>query len=322
MRVRQVARMLTGLSARLGWRGAATALLMCCAASAQAHGAGGDDLPGWDLAQWLVALMLLSLTLYARGFARLLRRSRQGRAGLWRQVGWFAAGWLTLVIALMSPLDGMGDALFSAHMVQHELLMIVAAPCMVLSRPLVVWTWALPARWRRAVGGGVHAPTVRAPWKVLTSPLFAFVAHALVLWGWHLPPLFQAALRHEGIHVAQHASFFLTALMFWWTVLRRQTRADARTARTPGTGVALASLFATMLHTGVLGALLTFSTRPWYPFYGDATAPWGLSALGDQQLGGLIMWIPGGASYLLASVVLCWRWFAEQPSPAPHRPPA
>jgi putative membrane protein len=131
--------------------------------------------------------------------------------------------------------------------------------------------------------------------------LAAWALHALALWLWHVPAFFEAALHNEGIHALQHASFLGTALLFWWAVIG----AHANTAR--GTGAALAYLFTTMMHTSALGALLTLAPTPWYPDYVTTSMRFGLDPVGDQQLGGLVMWVPGGAAYLWAALAIAWR---------------
>jgi putative membrane protein len=257
----------------------------------------------------VLACLALSLLLYAVGARRLWPRMTHARARFVRQAACFGVGWLVLVLALASPLDGAGSLAFSAHMVQHELLMIVAAPLMVVGRPLGVWVWALPPAWRGRVGTVTHASAIALFWGLVTRPLSAWMLHFAALWIWHAPGLFQAALRNNGIHALQHASFLFSALLFWWAVLGKQ--AGAR-------GHAVVSLFSTMMHTGALGALFTFSEKAWYPVYGDsAWHTFGLTQLEDQQLGGLIMWIPGGLAYVIAGLALVKGWLSQRPAGAP-----
>jgi putative membrane protein len=245
----------------------------------------------WNLEPWLVGLLLACAVLYALGLRRLWSRAGRGRGIALREALAFAAGWLVLVTALVSPVDTLGGALFSLHMVQHELLMVVAAPLLALSRPLEAWTWALEPEWRRTLAAAARVRILRRGWHAATEPAGAWCLHAAALWIWHVPALFEAALADEALHVVQHASFFVSALFFWWSVL-------ARGAARSG-GAAMASLFTTMLHTAALGALLTFAPTPWYAHYSQ-TAAFGLSALEDLQLGGLVLGVPGGLAYLAA----------------------
>lgn len=255
----------------------------------------------WSFEPWVIICLLLSIAWYAAGIDRLRGKASNSRNALIRQAVFFLLGWLTLVIALVSPIDALGVQLFSAHMVQHELMMIVAAPLLVMSRPFGVWMWALPEHWRGSVVNTVHWPGIAAPWKFLTHSLVAWIVHAQALWVWHVPAFFNAALVDNTIHSWQHASFLVSALFFWWTVFR-----DGATKS--GCGTAMLYLFTTMMHTGALGALLTFSAMPWYFGYFETTAALGWDPLVDQQLGGLIMWIPGGAVYIAVALMLGAKW--------------
>jgi putative membrane protein len=221
----------------------------------------------------LTALLLgAAFLLYGAGLARLWRKGGLGRGIHYAQVACFVAGWLVVGVALLSNLHHYAERLLWAHMVQHELLMVVAAPLLVLGRPLEAWRWVLP---------------LRLP-KLLGDPAFAWGLHALGIWLWHVPFLFEAAVRDPWLHLLQHTSFFLPAAIFWWTVLAPGARQLA----------AVAALFTTMLHTGALGALMTFSSASWYAGY----------ALEDQQLAGLVMWVPAGIAYPLAALFLVSRW--------------
>lgn len=275
------------------------ALLGC--GGAMAHvGERAGPASSWSFDPWVVAGLGIAAALYALGTARLWRAAGRGRGVRRAQVACFAAGWAVLVLALVSPLDALGNRLFAAHMVQHELLMVVAAPLLVLGRPLGAWAWALAPAWRRRLGRAFRASLFRRPWRAISAPLAAWSLHAAALWLWHAPPLFGAALRDDTLHAWQHASFLATALLFWWSVLGAATRAAH--------GRALASLFATLLHSGALGALLTLSPRVWYAGYVDSAAALGIDPLHDQQLGGLLMWVPGGLAYLAAALAVAAHW--------------
>lgn len=280
---------------------AVAAVAAALPASAIAHAPAGWPETGaqaapWSLEPWVAVPLLWSALLYGMGFVALWRASRLGRNLRLAQAIAFACGWLQLVVALLSPIDALAERLFWVHMVQHEILMLAAAPLLVLGRPLPVFLWALPAPLRRRVARPATR-WLRRPWRALSSPACAFSVQAAVLWGWHAPAAFSAGLRNADIHTLQHASFLFAATLFWWSLLaaRRDRRRDA---------LAALWLFATMLHTGLLGALLTFAPTVWYAPY-LATAPaHGFAPLADQQLGGLIMWVPGGMAYLAAGL---WR---------------
>lgn len=255
----------------------------------------------WGLEPGTLVPLALSALLYGRGVWRMWRQAGAGRGIRPGEVACFAGGWLALFVALVSPLHPWGNVLFAAHMTQHELLMLVAAPLLVLGKPLVAFLKALPAGWARAASRWTKAPAWERAWQAITHALVAWVIHLVVLWVWHLPALFQATLEDEIVHALQHLSFLLSALLFWWAIL--QGRAKAL-----GYGVAVLYLFTTALHSGLLGALITLATSVWYPAYLETTAPWGLTPLEDQQLGGLIMWVPACLTYVVAGLVLFAGW--------------
>jgi putative membrane protein len=196
-------------------------------------------------------------------------------------------------------------------MAQHEILMLVAAPLLVLSRPLVPMLWALPIAWRRGLGGWSKTPGVQHVWRMITQPLTAWWVHAAALWLWHAPNLFQATLGSAWIHSLQHLSFFGSALLFWWSLFYAHGRASY--------GASFLYVFTTAVHTSILGALLTFAKTTWYPAYASTTSAWSLTPLEDQQLGGLIMWIPAGVVYLIAALALFGMWLRESDALAVRR---
>jgi len=154
---------------------------------------------------------------------------------------------------------------------------------------------------RTALGGSWKAP-LSATWKRLTEPVTATVIQAVAMWGWHAPVLFDRALESSGWHIAQHASFFLSALLFWWAMLHPRGRGS-------GYGVSAACLFATSLIGGALGALMSLSSSPWYADYAAmGMTGIGLDPVDDQRLAGLIMWIPGGMVHGAAALVLFYKW--------------
>jgi putative membrane protein len=287
-----------------------------------AHGAAAERGPAnwselvraWEVEPLVLVLLAASAWGYRRGTRRLRLEVSPGR-GLQRwEIACYWAGWWTLAVALASPLHPWGQVLFSAHMTQHELLMLVAAPLLVLGRPVVAFLFALPRSDAREWSRLARGPRFQRIWRVLTVPLVAWIVHAVALWSWHVPALFQAALRSEGVHHLQHASFFGSALLFWWALLHR--RASAANA-----GAALLYLFTTMLHSGLLGAALTFADRIIYPAYGDAALAWTLTPREDQQLGGLIMWIPAGLVYVIAALSLLAGWLRHAHGAIPPETP-
>ena len=251
------------------------------------------------------AAVVLALTAfaYARGHRR-LARGTGAKAKRRRQARLFWAGWAAIAVAVGPPLESWSAFSFAAHMAQHELMMLVAAPLLAKAMPLGVFVWGLPNRLSTLVVPFIQAGGVRATARWLCTPVVAWTVHALVLWGWHVPPAFEASLASEAMHWLQHATFFLSALMFWRSVFGRGRAGDRR-------GAAVLSLLTTAIHSTALGTLLTFSERIWYPTYAAAQNEWGLSAIEDQQLGGLIMCVPGGAVFILVALALVAAWLRE-----------
>jgi len=247
----------------------------------------------------VIPLLLVAFLFFAGAFAR---RGRPGWS--WKQVMAFAAGWLTLVFALVSPIHKLGSLLFSIHMTQHEMLMIVAAPLLVLSRPLVWFMWALPKRWRELSGRLTKQRRVAALWSVMTLPLIVWLLHGSTLWAWHVPYLYDASVEHDWVHALQHTTFLVTALLFWWTLIH-----GCHGRLSYGSGVLY--VFTTAIHTSILGALMTFARTLWYPIYDGRTAAFHLTAIEDQQLGGLIMWIPAGVVFIILGLWLMAAWLRE-----------
>ncbi|HEX2253990.1 MAG TPA: cytochrome c oxidase assembly protein [Thermoanaerobaculia bacterium] len=256
----------------------------------------------WDLLA-LAGAAALALV-YAVGLHRLWQRAGYGVGVPHWAAGAAAAGWLALVAALGPPLAGLSDLLFAAHMGQHELLMLVAAPLVVLSQPLVVIVGALPRGARRALAAVVRRRRVRRAWRLLTAPVGALVLQAVVLWGWHLPWAFEAALANDALHAVQHLSFFAVAALFWWSLVH------GRFGRM-GYGAGVLVVFATALHSGLLGALLTFAPSPWYPTHAARASAREVAPLADQQLAGLLMWIPSGFLLAVAGLALFAAWLGE-----------
>jgi len=271
-----------------------------------AHAVAAVTWRTWSFEPGIVLSLAALAAIYTIGVWRLWRNAGVG-VGISRgQAAAFACGWLALVIALVSPLDALSDALFSAHMVQHELLIVVAAPLIVLGAPAIALMWLLTAPQRKSFFDSVRRPAVVAAWTAVTAPATAWLLHAVALWVWHLPELYEAALASDSVHAAQHISFFGTAALFWWGI------AHGRYGRL-GYGAAVLYVFATALHSGVLGALLTLSQTPWYSAYVPVAGgrTWGLTPLEDQQLAGLLMWVPAGAIFLIVGLLFFAAWLRE-----------
>ena len=281
--------------------------LVLIASPAFAHG-GHEHGAGWTLSPAITLPLMLAAILYAAGWTRLRRRSDRGRPGLARGGLLFAAGWLVLAGALVTPLHEAGETSFALHMIEHELIMLVAALLLVAARPGPALLWALPQAARQWIGGTARWPL----WRSLANPFVATALQAAVMVLWHLPVLFDLALRYEGWHAAQHLSFILSALLFWWAMLHGRG----------GPWVAAFCLFVTSMIGGGLGALMALAASPWYAAYAAlGLTPEGFTPVEDQQLAGLIMWVPGGFWHLAAALIFLGRALRSSAPPGlDHRP--
>jgi cytochrome c oxidase assembly factor CtaG len=267
------------------------------ATGALAHSEADGEQAIWTFDPWIVTPLLTFGVLYGFGGLLLwLRTSTSRHVRGWHAVA-FLAGWLTLAGALVSPLHWLGERLFSFHMIEHEILMAVAAPLLVLARPIGTLLWSLPRHIRVAVGRLLRRPTINLVWQWLSAGRNATLIHGIAIWVWHAPVLFDSAVANITMHRVQHLSFLLTAVIFWWSVLRRSNP-----------GLAAWHLFITMLHTSVLGALMALAPRLLYAPQNGSAAAWGLTPLEDQQLAGIIMWIPAGTVYASAALALTTLW--------------
>ncbi|WP_067172043.1 cytochrome c oxidase assembly protein [Microtetraspora niveoalba] len=226
------------------------------------------------------------------------------RLGRWR-VAAFATGLLALAAALLPPLDHLADERFSAHMGQHMLLMVVAAPLLAAGAPGLVLPLVLPPRWRARLAALRHVS--RTALRPLYLPVTAWAVHSAVLWIWHLPAAYDLALDVEPVHVAEHACFLAAAWLLWWHVVT-----PTRHRLCPP--VAMLYMFVTALPAAALGAVLTLAPAPLYPSQAAAAAASGVNPLTDQQLAGLVMWVPADVVYFAAIVVffLAWMGTAER----------
>ena len=189
-----------------------------------------------------------------------------------------------------------------AHMIQHELLMVIAAPLIAISSPMVAALWSMPSSGRRRIVEALSGGALSRVWARLTSPMSAFMLYAIALWIWHLPALFDAALEHEPIHLIEHACFFGTATLFWWGI------AHGRYGRV-GYGAAVVLSLCDGRAQQHMGALLTFAPHVLYAPY-QLRHPAGPAALEDQQLAGLLI-DPAGVTFIAGGLILFAAWLRE-----------
>jgi putative membrane protein len=264
------------------------------------HVALAADIEGLWLRWNLDPILILGLAGLSVGYWLLLGplRKRYGWAAEVdpRQPALFTIGMALVIVALVSPLDAISDDyLFSAHMIQHMLLAVVVPPIWVLSLP----GWGIEALLR--VRG------VRPVARLLTNPIVAFALLNADIWIWHAPALYDATLVNVQLHIFEHLSYVALGVLFWLPVLSR-----APALRQLSLGASVLYLFVACQPMVALGALLTFSSAPLYHPYVVAPRLWGSTPLGDQQLGGLIMWLPSTIPYLAALSAIFFSWVGEQ----------
>jgi putative membrane protein len=237
----------------------------------------------WDLHPSVIIGLVLLGGLYV--FLGGLRSAR-------RHVASFVGALVVLFLALNGPLHNLSDTyLFSAHMAQHLLLTLVFPPLLLYGTPAHVIRPLLRPRWVMAVG------------RVVTRPLAAALAFSGPIVIWHVPSLYEAALRHHNLHILQHLVFLTTAVIMWWPVLSPVPELPRLSY--PGQ---MLYLFLLGIPMSATGALITLSDSVLYPFYAEAPRVWAIPVLADQQIGGLLMWVPGGLLLWLAMTVVWFRW--------------
>lgn len=249
---------------------------------------------------WVADPLAVAIVLGAAGIVRLRRRG-SGTTGPGRD-RWLLAGATAAALALVSPVGGLSAELFAAHMVQHLVLLFVAAPAIAAGDPGPAVLAALPRRVRTAA---------LSAWRDLPAAcrrpgagvVLGAVGSAAVLWIWHAPALYAAAVRSPVVHLLEHALLLLPAVVFWGGVVRRRTRHRQ---------VLLVTVLASamlVMQGGVLAAILVFVGEHLYAVH-DATARWGLTPLADQRLAGTLLWVVGGPAYALAAVSAVVRGMA------------
>jgi len=237
---------------------------------------------------------------YTAGWRR-YRRKLPGRF-TGTQLAAFVGGLVSLWAAIASPLDKAADKFLSAHMVQHILLLTVAPALLLLGHPLLPLLRGLPEVLRRTIAPFFLRGPLRRAGRALAHPLVALLLSSVVLWVWHLPGLFQLALRVPAVHLAEHASFFVSGLLFWYPVVQPWPSRP----RWPSGAMIPYLLTADVMNT-VLAAVLTFSDRVLYPAYEFQSRTGAATALSDQVLAGVIMWVPMSLAYLIPAALLTMR---------------
>ena len=260
-----------------------------------------DILADWSLPIWLTLSIVVTAAIYLRGWLAIRKTRPLQFSGL--RMASFFAGLAVLWLAIGSPMDGFADALLSAHMVEHLLLMSVVPPLLLWGLPVVPLLRGSPLFLRRSILG----PLLRASWMRrfvhwLTTPLVAWLAMNGAFLGWHVPRAYDFALEHENWHAVEHLCFLFSSTLFWGCIVQPW---PARKHRL-GWGILLYLVSADIVNT-MLSAFLAFCGRPVYTYYIDHANPFKASLLDDQMLGAVIMWVFGSLVFLLPAMMLTLR---------------
>jgi cytochrome c oxidase assembly factor CtaG len=258
----------------------------------------------WNLRPEVILPLLMAAGLYSVGCWRLSRRASTPIART--RVGFALGGLLAIALALVSPLDRHADRLFVAHMVQHMLLIAVAAPALLLADPFPIVVWALPRPARVRAGRWLRrASPFGRVWGSLTAMGVTWIGYALVLWGWHVPVAYDAALSDRLVHDVEHVTFFIGAVLFWWPVIHPAPRFR----RPVPHALRIVYLVFGAFQTAALGLLLTLAPAVLYRSYAAAARLDRFGGLDDQAWGGVVMWGLGGLIDMIAVFVLLYRSF-------------
>lgn len=255
--------------------------------------------------QWRPDVVLVVVALgaaYIVGWRRLRRWPAVARRS---QLFLYLAGLAVITLALLSPIDGLANSLLTMHMLQHELLTMVAPPLLLLANPLPVMLWALPLRLRHSLGRLlIRDARVRQGFRAATLMPVAWAVYMVIFWGWHLPAAYEASLRNDLVHNLQHLSFFTAALLFWWPLINPAPRLHGHIPY----GLRLVYIIAAVGPTTLpVMSIAVFATQVFYPHYATVPRLWGLTALEDQGLGWALMGVLDGMIYLGAFLLLVAR---------------
>jgi len=270
-------------------------------------------LSAWDWRLDVSLVLLTFATLYTIGWWRLRRRSHTPKLANIKRLAAYWGGLGTLALSLMSPIDALGGQLFFMHMLQHLITIMISAPLLWLGAPFPFLLWGMPPRVRRAVARQFAGKALtRTLLRNITEPSLVWLAFVIIYAGWHDPNLYSLALRRDWVHDIQHITFFGAAMLFWWHVIAAGPRIH-RVA----IWVRMAMLITIVPVNMVIGIVIANGSEVLYPYYNSVPRIWGFSALEDQMLAGVIMWIPGSMMFFLALIIL----LANELRPTADDPP-
>jgi putative membrane protein len=261
----------------------------------------------WSWEPGLISTFVLTLGVYAIGWARLRRRANGRASPNPARTTAFVSGIALAWFALLSPISTYSGLFFFLHMTQHLLLVLGVVPLLLLANPLVTLLWGLPEAVRMALGSLLRTGGfVRWFAGVLTQPLVAGTLFVAALGLWHVPVLYDLAQGRTATHDLEHMVFTVTAALYWWPVIQPSGR------RRLSYGRAVLYLMPPFLESNLIGALLTFASTPLYATYAAAPRVWELSVVQDQQLAGLVMWVPGGLYFLAPMLIMLAKAFEQE----------
>lgn len=255
----------------------------------------------WSPPLFLSGSLIIVAFIYVRGW-RLIRKTRLMQFPTWRLVC-FVLGLAVIWVAVASPLDGFADALLSAHMIEHLLLMSFVPPLVLLGAPVVPMLRGLP-RWvtKNILGPLLRQGGLRGLGHWLTSPLVAWLAMNLTFLAWHIPAAYDFALEHEKWHEFEHICFLGTSILFWWPVLRPWPKHSQSMGWFILPYLALADIVNT-----ALSAFLAFCDRPVYAYYLKKPSGFDIAPVTDQRAGAAAMWVIGSMVFLVPAVLFTFR---------------
>ena len=266
-------------------------------------------LSSWSWRPEVIVPLIILGVLFVVGWRRL--RARGGRVTGWRTLGaaWrpvsYIAGLVVIGLALLSPFDVLVQQLFFMHMIQHLLLIMIAPPLLLLPNPLPFLLWGLPGPLRRGAGEVLNRiihkqSAVGRVLRAATTPVIVWFIFVGTIIGWHDPSLYNAALSSEWVHDLEHITMFGAGMLYWWIVSGAGPRLHKNLSRV----AKIAFILAVIPPNMALGIVLAFSQQPIYSFYNDMPRLWGISALDDQRISGVIMWIPGNMMHFMTALAI------------------
>lgn len=272
-------------------------------------------LTSWDPRAEVIFVLALAGIIYLRGYLRLRNRTASNRqfsrlqARAWWRPASYLSGLVIIAVALMSPIDVLATQLFTMHMVQHVLLVMIAPPLMLIANPLPYSLWGLPDQLRPGAGRLLRQGSqFRVRLKQATGAGLVWMLFVVIYWGWHDARMYTLALQNGLLHDVEHLSFFTVSLLFWWHAIG----AGPRIHKVFSPAVRIAFLLSAIPINMIAGVAIAFANSPIYPFYAAMPRLWGLSVMDDQQLAGVIMWVPGSMMYLIAALFLAARWLSQE----------